>query len=458
MKHGNVLKKGVILKDKQGENIPAEKIIFAAVVFVIALYHIVLPISFGDDMVYKILLDEQTLMEFLRFQWEHWTSRILIEFVLLSVIKYDFLWRILDTVFVVALGTSLGRITEEKAFSYVILLLYPFHDMASAGWVNTTLNYLWPMCCGLLICVNYKKYISGDKLSPWTYLWSIPVMLFACDQEQMVVVMLILTCGLIAVCISQKQYKIPYVYLMLFLNLLCLVKMILCPGNQARSVTETDIRYASFSGLSAGDKLFLGIYNVESNFIARPHILFFPITLLFAFLVFRKTMSGWKRMIAVVPAGLSLAHCILAESMTKWTKVFWRFEGGKFELESIGIYRWLVLLYFGLVLSSLVFTMYILFEDDMRRFWMMLIIWGAGLASAVMMGFSPTMFDSGARTMIFFCFVMMGVSGICVHKYKKCFTDLPQDVQIFLYCTGAVWISASVINELAFIVGYIKNT
>ena len=151
------------IQNKDNEHIAAEKITFAVTLCVIALYHMILPITFGDDMVYKTLLDDQTLGEFLRFQWENWTSRILIEFVLLSVIKYDLLWRVLDTVFVVTLGTMLGRITEEKRFSYAVLLLYPFHEMASAGWVNTTLNYLWPLWSGMLIFVMYKKYMTGES-------------------------------------------------------------------------------------------------------------------------------------------------------------------------------------------------------------------------------------------------------------------------------------------------------
>lgn len=446
------------LKGKNTERSSAERIVFVVVVCVIALYHMILPISFGDDVVYKTILDEQTLGEFLRFQWENWTSRILIEFVLLSIIKYDLLWRILDTVFVVTLGTMLGKITREKVFSYAILLLYPFHEMASAGWINTTLNYLWPLWSGMLIFTNYQKYMTGEKLHWSVYLWSIPAVLFACDQEQMAVVMLIVTVGMIGIGISRKRYLMPYVDLMFLLNLACLAKMLLCPGNQARSATETSIRYAAFSDLSVVDKIFLGVYNVESTFIARPHILFFPITLLLAFYVFQKTKIGWKRGIAAVSAAITLAHCVLAESMTKWDQVFWRCEAGQFDLESLGIYRLLVWLFFGLVLCSLVFTMYMLWEEKIRSFWAMLILWGAGLASAVMMGFSPTMFDSGPRTMLFFCFAMMTVIGMCVHQHKRSFLRLPQDVRRFWYGVGALWILASVINELAFIAGFIKNT
>lgn len=452
----NAFKK--VCTEKDSERFSTERIVFMFAVCVVALYHLILPISFGDDVVYKTILDEQTLGEFLRFQWENWTSRILIEFVLLSVIKYDLLWRILDTIFVVTLGMMLGKITEEKVFSYALLLLYPFHEMASAGWINTTLNYLWPLWSGMLIFVNYKKYVTGIKLHWSVYLWSIPAVLFACDQEQMAVVMLIVTVGMIGIGFSRKQYKLFYVYLMFGLNLACLAKMLLCPGNQARSATETSIRYAAFFDLSVGDKLFLGIYNVELTFIAKPHILFFPITICLAILVIHKTKASWKRWVAAIPAVITLAHTVLTESMTKWAKVFWRYEGETFELESLGIYRWLVWLYFGLVLGSLVFTMYVLWAEEIRRFWVMLIVWGAGLASAVMMGFSPTMFDSGPRTMLFFCFAMMVVIGLCVHQDRETIRRLPQETKRFFYCAGAVWISASVINELAFIAGFIKNT
>ncbi|MBQ8117067.1 MAG: hypothetical protein IJ147_03320 [Lachnospiraceae bacterium] len=446
------------IQNKDNEHIAAEKITFAVTLCVIALYHMILPITFGDDMVYKTLLDDQTLGEFLRFQWENWTSRILIEFVLLSVIKYDLLWRVLDTVFVVTLGTMLGRITEEKRFSYAVLLLYPFHEMASAGWVNTTLNYLWPLWSGMLIFVMYKKYMTGEKLHWSAYLWSIPAVLFACDQEQMAVVMLIVTVGMIGIGISRKRYLMPYVDLMFLLNIACLVKMFICPGNQARSVTETSIRYAAFSELSVWDKIFLGVYNVESTFIARPHILFLPITLLLAFLVFQKTESGWKRGLAAAPAAVTLAHCVLAESMTKWNRIFWRCEAEEFDLEDLGLYRLPVWLFFGLVLCSLVFIMYILWKEQIRQFWAVLILWGAGLASAVMMGFSPTMFDSGSRTMLFFCFAMMTVIGMCVHRHKEVFLRLPQDVRRFWYGVGVLWVGAGVINELVYIAGFIKNT
>ena len=136
---------------------------FVAAALAAVLWHVILSTNVGDDMVYfKTLLDgNSSLGEILAHRYETWSSRMVIEAVLIPLVHCPLLWKILDIVIFTSLPVLLcgllGVTGRGRWFVTGLVLLYPFADMASAGWIATTTNYLWPLWGVLVIGMVLKQ-------------------------------------------------------------------------------------------------------------------------------------------------------------------------------------------------------------------------------------------------------------------------------------------------------------
>ena len=112
---------------------------FVAAALAAVLWHVILSTNVGDDMVYfKTLLDgNSSLGEILAHRYETWSSRMVIEAVLIPLVHCPLLWKILDIVIFTSLPVLLcgllGVTGRGRWFVTGLVLLYPFADMASAG-------------------------------------------------------------------------------------------------------------------------------------------------------------------------------------------------------------------------------------------------------------------------------------------------------------------------------------
>ena len=82
------------------------------VVFVTALiWHLVIKISAGDDVVYfQTLMDGRSIWEILAHRYATWSSRMAIEFVLIPLVQVPWLWKILDIIVFTLIPVLLYRL------------------------------------------------------------------------------------------------------------------------------------------------------------------------------------------------------------------------------------------------------------------------------------------------------------------------------------------------------------
>ena len=84
---------------------------FFIVAFVGIIYHLRIRPMAGDDVFFSQATSELGLWNYLIQRYETWTSRFVIEFLLVWIIKYPILWRLID----LALFISFSR------FMYICL-------------------------------------------------------------------------------------------------------------------------------------------------------------------------------------------------------------------------------------------------------------------------------------------------------------------------------------------------
>lgn len=121
-----------------------------------------------------------------------WTSRVLIESVLLFVLRsYNgILWIILNILIIFLLYISLKKIFNSKNEIYInyiimsLIILYTYTDMFSAGWSASTVNYLWPLALGIFSFIPIINILNNNNKSKNVLFLAIPALIFAANQEQ----------------------------------------------------------------------------------------------------------------------------------------------------------------------------------------------------------------------------------------------------------------------------------
>ncbi len=68
--------------------------------------------------------------------------------------------------------------------------LYPFHDMGTAGWITTTVNYFWPVW-GCSLSESFSKMMIHKKIGIMEGIAGVLVCLIASSHEQVAVILFV---------------------------------------------------------------------------------------------------------------------------------------------------------------------------------------------------------------------------------------------------------------------------
>ena len=87
---------------------------FVLVFMVALIWHLVIKISAGDDVVYfQTLMDGRSIWEILAHRYATWSSRMAIEFVLIPLVQVSWLWKILDIIIYTLIPVLLYRLLNN---------------------------------------------------------------------------------------------------------------------------------------------------------------------------------------------------------------------------------------------------------------------------------------------------------------------------------------------------------
>ena len=286
---------------------------FFIVAFVGIIYHLRIRPMAGDDVFFSQATSELGLWNYLIQRYETWTSRFVIEFLLVWIIKYPILWRLIDLALFISFPVLISKIFDGGKLldwcAAAAVLLYPFHDMGTAGWITTTVNYFWPVWGMSFVGFLLKKMLVHKKINIVEGIAGVLVCVIASSHEQVAVILFVvfILYGIYLIC--GKSKKMPLVqdsagstltdkkvihsnnlYLagMVLVNIITLISILFCPGNAGRNtVSIADLPI--FETYGFGDKLYLGLLSIERVFIANCDAVFLTVALVLAMLVYVKT-------------------------------------------------------------------------------------------------------------------------------------------------------------------------
>ena len=145
----------------------------------------------GDDIWFAKQLSKQPLMDFLNYRYHNWSSRVVIETLLVLITRVNInIWRIIDTIIYTISAFCIIKFSNKKnnkniyLLGILLILMYTYEEMSSAGWGATTLNYAWCLCGGLLALLPLIKKSRNEKIHKFIYIIGMLGLLYATNQEQ----------------------------------------------------------------------------------------------------------------------------------------------------------------------------------------------------------------------------------------------------------------------------------
>lgn len=376
---------------------------------------------YRDDTAYSLALTERSMMDFLIFRYNTWTSRILIDGVIAILTRQNIIiWAILNSLlYTVSSYYVIKLVNKRKIENIVILglllfLIYPFLDMSTAGWIATTVNYLWPFSLGVISFLPMINKSNNEETSKLGYLIAIIALIFATNHEQSCLLILGIHALYLFNSIINKQKISKFNLFALAISIFGLVFFLTCPGVPLRVAEAIPEWYPDFPKLGILQKIYLGTIPTISVLLENKVVilLFYGLLNICAIL---KTKNKYLKIFAGANIGLILCLTVLKEllfvilpGLEKPFLVFVMHSVPNMTERPVIV---VIVISAYLILSSC-YILYRIFDRNLFP----PILFLAGFMSRFMLGFSPTVFASSTRTALYFYMILIMLTLMIIKK------------------------------------------
>lgn len=395
-------------------------------------------VGFTNDDSFFVIMRSQwdSLFDLLVYRYQTDSSRVLSEAILFTLIKMPFLvWQILDTLICILVYHSLtvllvpDRNSKGNIIVFLAFASYPYMHVGSAGWICTSLNYMWPLATLLYALSGVIRRYRGENIPAWKYLFYLLAAVFTANCEQSAT-MLMMTFGMALVFAWMDHRSRWYEIAGVCIGAAGIIFAMAAPGNGERTVMEAANWMPEFFDLTFLEKARLCSVFVFEHFVAIPDVIFFLFSLLLMFCGWQAAEKMKKgilnRIIAVIPLAIDVLF-----TGYYFVKDFLIGHKTNYDFTTPAIYMtdWKTTLLqisevTGLVLF-IVTAVYTTWQciPELRKKLSMIWALGCGFAVRMALMLSPTMFSSWHRTLIFmyfaFLYCIVILAGMCRKQWIK---------------------------------------
>lgn len=455
-----------IIKLKESKSAP-----LVALCVVQCIIHIFMGFVRGtDDIAFQ-----QYFSVFVNWQWQvtqfyEWASRIIINNTAIFIAGLNILvWRILDILMISLIPYSLTEICckgykrEFRYFVVALWLAYPMMQMMTAGWVVTTISYLWPISSGLYSGILIKKAVCDETLQRHQLVLGILALLYSCNAEQNAVVFVVI----MSVLLGYSLYRKHNIKLLAILWLLCILSLLvhlLCPGNANRSIASISMYFPDYQMLSLVEKLQLGFVEIEANMFLGPTWIHLLLCILVCIFAWKTHKQFWIRFASTVPLAVQLGVGFFGQILSDWfpnTKYIPNtspeiYQSAYAQLVNLDNYHLamsyipVMVLFFSM--CCLAIGIYYCFRSKSKALFTVLLYF-CSVGAGMMMGFSPSIYASGYRTHICtYACIMLVISLLFQENQKRLSIMEKQALYTFMFIVAAftVFSQGAMIVEVYF--------
>lgn len=417
------------LKAKGTQTIAEHKTaITPAEILVAALFLLWLlaPTEVGDDAwfysTYTINF-KGDMSAFLSFRYNTWSTRLLLEAITVLLVGVPILYKLTMPFCFLGVYASLSRLMGKRGKDTVgwalcaAAMLMPMAMNLRAGYVCTTVNYVFTLACLTTAVIPLAEGLRGKRIHPVWYPLSILLTAVGCNMEYYCPPMIVVC--LLFIVLEIKRGRVPILSgLLLVIAALSLYYALSSPASTLSSYEGAAAElFPGFDGLSAPEKLWAGLVSTAGGMLSTyrhgDSFILGAIALAVLLLLFgaeRRPPSD--RWVFFLPLPISVLPCLLGHLSPEGSLLFTLFcdsDGGW--LWSHPVTSALAILYFSSVL-------YCLARVDRT----LLALFAIALFCRVTMGISRSLFASGLRTFYPLLFVVILATATLVTKlwrFKK---------------------------------------
>ena len=407
----------------------------------------------GDDLKFSRYLTHKTLIEYLTYRYFHWSSRLIIESFLVNLTRHSmYLWAIIDTaLYTIGVYYIIRLVNRDNnrnvmLFGLLLFLMYPFYDMASAGWMSTSLNYSWCFAFGMISFIPLIKRSYDEKINVFTYIIAILGLLYASNQEQACTLIFGFNILYMMNDLIRKRKVDKYNILALIVSSASLIFILTCPGNHVRFSMEIVKWYPEFAGFGIMEKMYLGtiptigillrdkmlfaVFYIILNALLLVknknrnlrYVLYFNMALMVLMCVFKTLMDvlSVEDYLHLLPSIMDKSLIITALSPVK---AFLSLMPLIYDSLSLFTYKGIPETLNLSAVATIVVSIYLLVSSCVMLYrnyggndLFPTLLFMAGFISSLIIGFSPSVFVSGPRTTIFFYIILITLTLMLIKK------------------------------------------
>ena len=264
--------------------------------------------------------------------------------------------------------------------------------------------------------------MNNNKISLIKYILYLLASIYACNQEQMAMIIFIVYGIFILYCITNKK-TIKSISIIIFaISILSLIFIITCPGNSSRMEIETINSNMDFSNLSIFKKIENGISSMMYYITTLYRTIFIVFAGTIAYYIIKKYKKLKYIILGLIPIALTIGKTafiyILFQNISKIVLMFGYVIETNFLENFCNIYIDI------LIIVSMFIDVYLLFktnkskEETLNPFIPLGILF-LGMVSRLIIGLTPTTCTTDERTSIFWYVSIIIVLILIINKYFK---------------------------------------
>ena len=399
------------------------------------------------------VLDEGTLGGFLMERYTEYSSRLIMEGILIHTSRVFWLWKILDFLVWMLLAWSFSKLFDtlhDRKMNWIIvgfILLYPISELSSAGWITTLSVYVWPLAFGVYALTAIMRIHRGEKIPWYTWILLLLAELYAANMEQMCAILVVFFFCAWLYYLTRKKHFVFGFFLMTLIPAAELCFSLTCPGNKVRMAEEIKSGIIDFAMLTKAEKLNIAFTDTMQQLLGGDRV-FFAFTVVLLLLLVLKFKKAGTAILGTVLVLFAVSDVWFAELFKNYP--FLRDMDIDFHAETYmqkALY-FREFLWIGCLL--LIALSIVLLSDRYLEWFSMSLVLLMGLASRLVIGLSPSYYSSAARTRIYFLFAFIGVALYLLKKYMWLIEQKPKLDKALMVGFGAfaVWSAA---NSASFI-------
>ena len=381
------------------------------VLFTILLIFHMLMKPCGDDFWFSKELSNSSLIEYIVFRYNNWTSRIIIEpFLLLFASSNMYIWRIIDVlIFILSMVCIIKLVDKNNNYKLTILgiilfLIYPIYELSSAGWIATTTNYSWPFAFGIFSFIPLINNENKKKTNIIIYILCLLSLIYATNQEQVCALIFGFNTLYLANCIIKKKEISKYNITAIIISILSLIFIFTCPGNSVRFAAEINNWLPEYSNYGIIRKIYLGIVPIINLLLGDNIFAIFYVLLNINVITKTKNLSLKVLLYfnIILILSLTVLRPLLLQLYPRFNEFIYVFSLTK--VPSINRVSLIVVMLSSYLIISSIYLLYKLFT--IKKLLPVFIFIG-GFLSSFITCLSPTVIISITRTSYFFYMLLI---------------------------------------------------